>query len=225
MTAGNNKSNILNLLGVPLSRRGWVYLLSLLVPLVVYDLSLKAASVASIPELTTTFDLMWSAVFFNLGYALFWIGLFAAVRGRELPRRVVAVLFQVITMLVIIVTTFAHHYFQQTGATLDYATLAEWVPKLDEVGPSLFQREVPPSARVLLAATLLYAALGPPLLTRAVGRWQRWPRTSPTVTARTSFLSPLALFLLSVSFGSLSFLPASVLRTLIPPWQRTGSPT
>lgn len=140
---------------------------------------------------------------------MFWIGLIAAVRGRELPCRVVAVLFQVITMLVIIVTTFAHHYFQQTGATLDYGTIAERVTKLDEVGSSLFQREVPLSARVLLATTLLYMALGPPLLTRAVGRWRRWPRASPSVTTRTSFSSSLVLFLLAIGSGSLSWFDLS----------------
>src|SRR5918911_1451807 len=65
-----------------LSRRDWVYLLSLLVPFIVYNLALKASSVVSVPGLTMTFDLMRSDIFFNLGYALFWIGLFAAVRDR-----------------------------------------------------------------------------------------------------------------------------------------------
>lgn len=81
MAARNDKWTILSLPGVLLSRRDWVYLLVLLVPLFVYNLSLKASSVASIPGLVPTFDLMRSDVFFNLGYALFWVGIFAAVRG------------------------------------------------------------------------------------------------------------------------------------------------
>ncbi|MDQ4000923.1 MAG: sulfatase, partial [Actinomycetota bacterium] len=84
------------------SRRDWVYLLGLLVPLIVYNLSLKASNIASIPGLSPNFDLMRSAMFFNLAYALLWIGLFAAAR-QGLLRRVVVVLFHVVTMLVVIV--------------------------------------------------------------------------------------------------------------------------
>src|SRR5215216_6245766 len=98
-----------------LNRQDWVYLLSLLIPLFVYNLALKATSVASIPGLAPTFDLMRSDVFFNLGYALFWIGLFAVVRGRRPLRPVVVILFHVITILVLVVTTSAHQYFLETG--------------------------------------------------------------------------------------------------------------
>jgi lipoteichoic acid synthase len=106
-----------------LSRRDWVYLLSLLVPLVVYNLALKAASVASQPGLPLTLNLMWSDLFFNLGYALLWIGLFAAVRGGPL-RWAVVVLFHVTTILVVIVSTCAHQYLQQTGTALDFGIIA-----------------------------------------------------------------------------------------------------
>jgi hypothetical protein len=54
-----------------------------LVPLIVYNLALKAYDVASRPgepELSRTLKLMRSDVFFNLGYALFWVGLFATTR-------------------------------------------------------------------------------------------------------------------------------------------------
>ena len=97
---------LLDYLRAPLSRREWVYLLSLLVPFVAYDLALKASSVTSVPGLALTFDLMRSDVFFNLGYALFWIGLFAAVRdSRGSLRRVVVVLFHLSTILVVVTTT------------------------------------------------------------------------------------------------------------------------
>src|SRR3954462_1782104 len=90
MTAENNNSNVRpGFLTALLSSREWVYLLSLLVPLAVYDLSLRAYDVASRPEyhgLAGTLNL-GSDIFFNLGYALFWIGLFAAVRQREGPVR------------------------------------------------------------------------------------------------------------------------------------------
>src|ERR687897_1023258 len=183
MASRNNKSNILSCLEVLLDRRDWVYLLSILVPLFVYNLALKASSVASIPGLAPNFDLMRSDVFFNLGYALLWIGLFAAVRGRGPLRRVVVILFHAMTMLVVIVTTFAHWYFRETGTTLDYGIIALWLPQFREVMPVLDYR-VPLSAWVLLFATLLYTVLGPPFLTRAVSRRQGWTGTSPSRAAR-----------------------------------------
>src|ERR671917_2203009 len=122
MASRNDKANVLSFLGVLLSRRDWVYLLSLLIPLVVYNLTLKAYDIASRPgddhELAQTPDLMRSDVFFNLGYALLWIGLFAAVRRGPL-RRVVVFLFHAVAMLVVLVTTVAHHYFKENGTTLD----------------------------------------------------------------------------------------------------------
>jgi hypothetical protein len=77
---------------VLLTRQDWVYLLSLLVPFVVYNLGLKAASMLSVPGLALTLNLILSDIFFNLGYALFWIGIFAAAR-RGLMRWTVIFLF------------------------------------------------------------------------------------------------------------------------------------
>ena len=74
MASRNDKANVLSFLGVLLDRRDWVYLLSLLIPLFVYNLILKVYSIDSVPGLAPTFDLMRSDAFFNLGYALFWIG-------------------------------------------------------------------------------------------------------------------------------------------------------
>src|SRR5215210_1225633 len=205
MASENNKSNTLRFSGVLLSLRDWIYLLVLLIPLVVYNLSLKASSVSSIPGLAPTFDLMRSDVFFNLGYALFWIGLFAAIRGRGPVRRVVVVLFHVMTMLVVIVTTFAHHYFQQTGTTLDYGIVALWLPKFREVVP-VIAAGATPWGWLLLFAALFYAALGPWLITRALGRWRGWPESFQGGRPQVSFLGPLGLLLLAFGFGFLSLL-------------------
>ena len=194
--------------GVFLGSRDWVYLLALLVPLFVYNLSLKAASVASIPGLSPTFDLMRSDLFFNLGYALFWFGLFAAVRGGGLLRRVVVVLFHAVAMLLVIVTTFAHGYFQQTGTTLDYGVVALWLPKIREVVPVLASGATP-WVWVLLLAALFYVALGPLLVTRAVERLARWrggQENAQTRRPQVSFLAPLGLLLLAFGFGALSLL-------------------
>jgi lipoteichoic acid synthase len=192
---------------VLLSRRDWVYLLALLVPLFVYNLTLKASSVASIPGLSPTFDLMRSDLFFNLGYALFWVGLFAAVHGGGTLRRFVVVLLHAATMLLVVVTTFAHGYFQQTGTTLDYGVVALWLPKIREVVPVLASGATP-WVWVLLLAALFYVALGPLLVTRAVERLARWRgrQESAQTRSQVSFLAPLGLLLLAFGFGSLSLL-------------------
>src|SRR5918997_3316774 len=205
MSSRNNKSNILSCLEVLLDRRDWVYLLSILVPLFVYNLALKASSVASIPGLAPNFDLMRSDLFFNLGYALFWIGLFAAVRGEGLSRRFVVVLFHAMTMLVVSVSTFAYHYFEETGTTLDYGIIALWLPKFKEVIPVLASGTTPWSWALLLAA-LFYAALGPLLVTRTAARRRGWPRRFRTGRSEVSILGSLGLLLLAFGFGFLSLL-------------------
>ena len=194
----------------PLSRRDWVYLLSLLIPFFVYSLALRAYEIASQPgdhgKLAQALDLMWSDVFFNLGFALLWIGLFAVVRRRPL-RLVVILLFHATTMLVVVTTTVAHYYFLENGTTLDYSTLAEWIPKFEEIVPILFQGGVPLLAWMLLAAALLYVALGPLFVARTAERWRGWPKVGfLAVPAEASFLGSLGLFLLGLGFGSLSLL-------------------
>ncbi|MDQ3861249.1 MAG: LTA synthase family protein, partial [Actinomycetota bacterium] len=193
-----------------LSRQDWVYLLSLLIPLFVYTLALKAYDIASQPGnhegLAQALSLMRSDVFFNLGYALLWIGLFAMAQRRPL-RLVVIFLFHVTTMLVVVTTTVAHHYFLENGTTLDYGTIAEWIPKFEEIVPILFEGGVPLLAWVLLAAALLYVALGPLFVARIAGRWRGWPEerffAAPT---GTTILGSLGIFLLALGFGSLSLL-------------------
>jgi arylsulfatase A-like enzyme len=211
----------LGFLSALLSRREWVYLLSLLVPFVVYNLALKTYDIASRPGehgLVRTLDLMRSDVFFNLGYALFWIGLFAAVHGSQGPlRRLVVFLFHVITILVVLVSTSAHQYLQETGTTLDYGILALWLPELKRVVPVL-AGSVPLSAWMLLVAAVLYAALGPWLLSRAVERRRGRPgRSSPIEAPRTSLLVSLGLLLLAFGFGLFSLLigpgPAGVSKS------------
>ncbi len=187
-----------------LSPRDSIYLLSLLVPFIVYDLALKAASVASVPGLTLTFDLIRSDVFFDLGYTLLWIGLFVAVRRRLLHRAMV-VLFHVTTMLLVIVTTSAYQYFQETGTALNYGVIALWLPKFMEVLPVLAYGGAI-WAWVILATALAYVALGPWLVTCAVERWRGWMRDSSTVTPGISLFAFLGLLLLSFCFGSLSLL-------------------
>ncbi|MDQ4084090.1 MAG: sulfatase, partial [Actinomycetota bacterium] len=78
--------------GAVLDRRDWLYSLRLLVPFVLYDLTLKALVIASFfgdQGLASTLDLMRSDAFFDLGYALCWMGLLAATCGGGFARRAV----------------------------------------------------------------------------------------------------------------------------------------
>ena len=103
-----------------LSGRDWIYLSSLLVPVVVYDLVLKGIRIRSqegLPGGFAAFGLIRSDLFFNLGYVFLWVGLFALTRQSRF-RWPVVVLFHTVTILVIATTTAAHQYFQETGSTL-----------------------------------------------------------------------------------------------------------
>src|ERR671916_1902647 len=228
----SNELKISSFLIALLSRRDWVYSLSLLVPVAAYILALRAYSLVASQSfgdsgLTRILHLMQSSILFTLGYSLLWIGLFAVAR-RELQRRTVVVLFHLSTILVVIVTTCAYWYSQETGTTLDYDIIASWRSRLDESELILAYR-VPLSAWVLLAAALLYTAFGPPFLTRVVSRWRGWTRTSPSRAARVLSLGSLMLFLLALGFGSLSLLTGATawardpLVSVVPPgiWEAT----
>src|ERR687894_3090488 len=71
-----------------LIREDWIYLLSLLGPLLVYNVLLKVVRVATqfeVPGPLGFLDQVSSDLLLNLGYAVLWIGIFAMVR-RRVPR-------------------------------------------------------------------------------------------------------------------------------------------
>src|SRR5215210_4129944 len=193
---------------VLLSYRDWVYLLSLLVPFVVYNLGLKAASMLSVPGLALNPNLILSDIFFKVGYALFWVGIFAAAR-RGLMRWAVVFLFHAATMLVALVSTCAYLYFQETDTMLEYGTIAEWTTRFDEIESVL--QKMPPTVWNVLAISLLYASLGPIVLTRAV-EWRRGRLGTSFFLVqppRISFVFSLGLLLLALGFGAQSTLIAT----------------
>ena len=196
----------MGLLGALLRRRERVYSLSLLVPFAVYNLALKAYDAASRPgdhRLTRILKLMRSDISFNLGYALFWLGLLATARRGPL-RWAVVFLFHATTMLLAMVRTSAHQYFKETGSTLDYDIIALWVPRFDELKPMI---RLPLLIRILVGGGLFYLALGPWLVTRLIGRWHKWPEPFANGTSeKISLFGPLGLCLQALGFGSLSLL-------------------
>jgi lipoteichoic acid synthase len=185
------------------NRRDRVYLLSLLIPFIAYNLALKAASVLSWPGEQGPFaagglDLMQSDIFFNLGYALLWVALFGMVRKGPMRWAVVFV-FHVVTVFVVIVATIAHPYFRENGAALDYSEIAEW----KEIVPILVH-DVSPAGWMLLALAIFYATLGPWLVVRLVDRWKGGLQTSPLGTHSVPYLGSLGLFLPALGFSLLS---------------------
>ncbi len=198
----------MSFLGGFLSRQDRGYLLSLLVPFAIYNLALKVYAVASRPEklgLARMIKLMRSDVFFNLGYALLWTGLFGAARRRGPLRRVVVFLFHVTTMLAAIVRGSAHEYYRETGTTLDFDIVALWISRPKDIQQMV---TLSPRARVLLAVALFYSTLGPRLVFRALGQWREWSEGVPDGMPRKAsfFLGPLGLILQALGFGSLSLL-------------------
>ena len=196
-----------------LTFRDRIYLLSLLGPFTAYNLALKASTITSVSGEDGLASIL-SDTFFTLGYALFWVGLFAATSGGGLLRRAVLVLFYVATMLTVLVTTGAHQYYQETGTTLDYGVLALFLSNPGEILPMFASASV--VAWVLLVAALLYVVLSPSLATRALERrFGRRPDgrgifPAGTVEIFSSFLGPVGLFVLSLGFGSFSVLVGSV---------------
>ena len=157
-----------------LDRRDWIYLLSLLVPLVAYELALKMLGLVSeypASGVWAMIRLLRSDLLFGLGYALVWSGLFAASRG--MLRRVVLVLFHSSAILVVLVVTCAYLYFGSTGTTLDYPIVAYYLAKLGEAKGAV-SSTVSLGAWLVLAAALLYALLGPMLVMRALV----WPSST-----------------------------------------------
>jgi lipoteichoic acid synthase len=152
-----------------LDRRDWVYLLSLLIPLVAYDLALKVVGLASeYPDsgVWDTLRLLRSELLFDAGYVVVWIGLFAGAR-RSLPRRVVLVLLHASAILVVVISTVAYQYFRSTGTVLNYGVVAYYLAKPGEAQGAV-SSNAPMGAWLVLSGALLYALPGPLLLTRAL---------------------------------------------------------
>jgi phosphoglycerol transferase MdoB-like AlkP superfamily enzyme len=178
--------------GVLLSRRDWVYLVSLLIPFVMYDLALKSLLIfggqqdpaminaqspmqiqlvaAEPPRLVEALGLLQSDLLFNLGYMMLWIVLFALTRTGRL-RRTIVVVFHVLSICVALVTTIAYQYYTVTGSALDWSTLFLGLFAFDELR-RLIASEVSVQILVLVCVMLLYAVFGPLLVTRIVEWWR-----------------------------------------------------
>ena len=173
-----------------------------------YNLALKGSTIVASSG-SNGLPSILSDTFFTLGYALFWVGLFAATPGGGLLRRAVLFLFHAATMLSVLVATCAHQYYQETGTALDSRVVALFLPNPGEILPMFASVSV--GAWVLLVAALFYAILGPSFVTRALERRPDGRRkvSAGTSESFSSFLAPTGLFLLAIGFGSFSLLIGS----------------
>jgi lipoteichoic acid synthase len=191
-----------------LTREDWIYLLSLLVPLVLYDLILKVVRVIALPGtlgLIEFMDQLRSDVFFNLGYAILWIGLFAVAR-RGATRLVVLVLFHLSAIAVAAVTTSAHFFYKSTGSVLDYDLITLSLSNWREI-QAVVMTETTLVHWLLLSAVLFYAVAGPAMLTGLLSERMHVPLATPGDESFRAGL-PVVVCAAALVLGVLSLLPS-----------------
>lgn len=193
-----------------LGRGDWIYLLALLAPLVVYDIALKVMRVIRVtgqmqaPGVLEFFDQIRSDVFFNFGFALFWIGLFALLRGR-VARAILLVPFHISCLLLLALNTSSHFYYMSTGSTLDFGMITLTLQNFDEVS-GVIATEASGVRLLLLSAVLLYAVAGPAIVTRLLNRdWHLPVFTSSSGGGRRAALVVVGV---TAAFVGLSALPS-----------------
>ncbi|MDN5696487.1 MAG: sulfatase-like hydrolase/transferase [Rubrobacter sp.] len=149
----------------------WVYLLALIVPLFTYDLSLKLVRILARPqdpELYGVLQLLRSDVMFALGYATLWVGIFIVARHGAW-RRIATASFHIASVLIAALSTATHFYYQDTGSSLSLELILYYLSAPGEIR-SVVASRVEPALVAFGLLVLLYAVLGPWLLTRALDR-------------------------------------------------------
>jgi lipoteichoic acid synthase len=211
---GNDSSETRGFFRPLLSRRAWVYLLSLLIPFVAYGLTLKGALVVSRPEnpgLAGGFGLMRSDLLFSLTYVLLWVGLFAMAR-KGVSRLIVVVLFHGVTIIVALIATSAYQYFKVTGSTLDAGYLYLWYTSPAGTWGAIAS-EFTPGLVVLILLIVAYAVVGPLLVTRLVTQWRGWRDGDDVRVAEVSWLRVFGVGLATYALFSFSLLPGGMATT------------
>jgi lipoteichoic acid synthase len=185
-----------------LTRGDWIYLASLLVPVFLYNLTLKVVRVVTRPDAPGPLgflDQVRSDLLFNLGFAALWIGIFAVVRGG-LARRLVILAFHLTVVLVVVLTTSAHFFYTSTGSTLDLSFVIVSVSSIGEIQGAIGS-ETTLLHWTLASVVIFYALAGPAILTRLLaGTWHPSDEDAGDVgrAPLTVGLAALLLFCLSV---------------------------
>ena len=188
-----------------LTRGDWIYLASLLVPVFLYNLTLKVVRIVTRPDppgLLGFVDQIRSDLLFNLGFAALWVGIFAVVRGG-LARRVIMLLFHLAVVVVVVLTTSAHFFYTSTWSTLDLSFVIVSISSIGEIQGAIGS-ETTLLHWALISVVLFYVLAGPALLTRLLaGTW----RPSGKDAARTG-RAPLTVGLAALLLFCLSVVPS-----------------
>lgn len=189
-----------------LSREDWIYLLSLLVPLCLFNVSLKVIRIVTqldAPGPLGFLDQARSDVFFNLGYAVLWIGLFSFIRSG-IPRYALLILFHVSALVVAMLTTSAHFFYKSTGSALSFDFVALSLSKFGEVQGAITS-EATTLRWLLLSMVLFYVVAGPAIVTFFMTRdWH-----IPVRTPGRPWAAPLVMCAAALAFAGISLLPSA----------------
>jgi lipoteichoic acid synthase len=206
MVEKNKTAGVVAQLRGLLTREEWVYVSSLLVPLVVYNVVLKVVRVATqfqAPGPLGFLDQVRSDLLFNLGYAALWIGLFAVVRGG-VGRRVLLVLFHLSAIVVVALTTSVHVFFEKTGSMLGFSFVLHSLSSLGDIW-KVITSETTLMHWIVIPVALGYGTVGPAVITRLLTHgWNL-----PTRSVGRAWTSPLVACLAAVCLLSLSLLPSA----------------
>src|SRR3712207_5264086 len=127
-----------------------------------------------------------SDLFFNLGYAALWIGLFAVVRSG-VPRKILLVLFHLSAVVVVALTTSVHVFFDKTGSMLGFSFVLHSLSSLGDIW-KVITSETELMHWIVVPVALVYGTVGPAVITRLVThRWRL-----PTRAAMRRGTNPLA---------------------------------
>lgn len=202
MTAKQGSMGIAKRFRDLLTRGDWIYLASLLVPVLLYNLTLKVIRIFTRPDPPGPLgflDQIRSDLLFNLGFVALWVGIFAVVRGGW-GRRVVTLLFHLAVVLVVVLSTSAHFFYTSTGSTLDLSFVLVSVSSIGEIQGAIGS-ETTTLHWALLSVVLFYVLAGPTLLTLLLaGTWRPSDEDAerPSRTPLTVGLAAVLLFCLSM---------------------------
>lgn len=152
-------------------KEGWFHLLFLLAPLFLYTTTFRVAGILVKDDeagLWKVVGLLHSDLMFALGYAVFWVGVFAVFR-RGLPRIAVAAFLHVSAALIVIISTCAYGYLETTGTTLDYSVVTYYLATPEEATGAV-SSESSVLIWALLAIAVLYTLFGPLLVSLVLSR-------------------------------------------------------
>jgi lipoteichoic acid synthase len=152
-----------------LIQKDWIYVLSLVIPVFVYNVALKVVRVATQfepPGPLGLLDQTRSDLLFNLGYAVFWIGVFAVLRGG-IPRLIALGFFHLFSILVIVLTTSVHVFFDKTGSMLNLSFVLASLATFGEI-QGVIESEIELVHWIVIPVAILYGSVGPAAVTRLV---------------------------------------------------------